>query len=263
VSAIQGLLVVGLLLVGACTDDGPPRDPAAQSSSEETVAPRPYRRVPDVTGLQSDLAKASAEAKGFRVTVIATEYSACVREGKVLGQAPPAGFHRPQGSVVRLQVNGHSPESCGLELPPPSPALARLGRQFVGFARGRPGVRVPVASSVALYLGGHLVHTIPAARAVHPWSYGWLCSFPGGYAGRTCPFSSTKSLAEYPGDVAVTAAPPQHTCMHSPTLADAGRPRLVTLTPDEPRSCTDYFAVELELDASGRLITVNLVWSEP
>jgi hypothetical protein len=62
--------------------------------------------------------------------------------------------------------------------------------------------------------------------------------------------------------MAVTSAPPEQPCSTGGTLAEK-RESTVTLTPDESRSCVDYFAVELELGSDGRLASVNLILSEP
>lgn len=92
--------------------------------------------------------------------------------------------------------------------------------------------------------------------------YGWLCPNSGYYSARICPFSAVRAIATFPGPMAVTEQAPGSACGGGRFLH--GRfPRTVTLTPDEGRSCVDYFAVELALDADGGLEAVNLVWSEP
>ena len=180
----------------------------------------------------------------------------------MLKQDPPRGWRRDVGSEVRLDISRRAPGPCGLDLPAAEPALDEAGRAFVDFSRGGEPDESLLRTDVALYLGGRLLHTIPPHRAVHRLSYAWLCPNYGYYAARTCPFSAVRAIALYPGPMGVTAQEPVTPCGGGRFLH--GRfPRTVTLTPDEGRSCFDYFAVELALDADGRLEAVNLVWSEP
>jgi hypothetical protein len=180
----------------------------------------------------------------------------------VLKQDPPRGWRREVGSKVRLYVSRGAPGPCGLGLPPAEPALDRAGRAFVDFARGGEPDEDLLRHDVDLYLGGRLLHTLPGWRAVHRLSYGWLCPTSGSYSARTCPFSAVRAIATYPGPMAVTGREPAMPCGGGSFLHGV-LARTVTLTPDEGRSCVDYFAVELALDGGGHLEAVNLVWSEP
>ena len=62
--------------------------------------------------------------------------------------------------------------------------------------------------------------------------------------------------------MAVTGEVPDQPCGGGRFLTEAHE-RTVTLTPDEGRSCVDYFAVELEVADDGRLEAVNLIRSDP
>lgn len=267
------VLLSSLLLVSGCTDSpGPssaPTPTVAGSTPALTPAPTatgtqiPEERfVPNVKGQQVEDARAHLERRGFRVKVHGLEVSACLEDGRVLHQAPPPRYIRDVGSKVTLTVNTTTGDGCGLDLPRPEPALAGAGNAFVEFARGGNANKVLLNHPVDLYLGGRLVHTIPAWRAVHRNSYGWLCPTSGSYAAAVCPFSAVRALVSYPGPIAVTSQAPSHPCMRAQTFAGT-RERTVTLTPDESRACPQYFAVELALGADGRLLAVNLVASEP
>jgi hypothetical protein len=265
--------ILSLLLVSACSDTtAPPAqhtpEPSTSASPTPTPTPTPHTTprpktatVPLVVGKSVAAAKAALAAKGFKVNVRAVEHSACVKP-RVLKQDPPRGSRREEGSMVRLDVSKHGMGPCGLNLPPAEPALDAAGRVFVDFARGgEPDLHL-LDNDVALYLGGTLLHSIPPQRAVHRLSYGWLCPNYGYYSARICPFSAVRAIATFPGPMAVTGQAPGTACGGGRFLH--GRfSRTVTLTPDEGRSCVDYFAVELALDVDGRLEAVNLVWSEP
>jgi hypothetical protein len=267
-------LISVVLLLGACT--GSPAPSAEPTSTMDTPTPAPgpardrqpvtplpvERFVPHVKGQEITDARAHLERRGFRARAQVIVSSACVADGLVLRQDPPPRSIRDVGSRVTLSINRDTGQGCGLGLPPAEPDLQAAGEAFVDFARG--GVPDPalLGTEVALHLGGMFLHSIPARRAVHRLRYGWLCPNAGSYAARVCPFSAVRAIATHPGPMAVTGQAPQVPCGGGGFLS--GRlPRTVTLTPDEGRTCVDYFAVELALDAHGRLAAVNLVWSEP
>ena len=269
---VQCCLAVALM--GGCTggqqSGTPVGDSSAASSPAEATASTqpipteidPFRRVPAVTGLTKVAAGTVLRARGFRVRGLVTERSACVGDRQVLRQYPPAGYSRERGSRVTLSVNSRPPgATCGLNLPRAAADLAAVGERFVRFAR-EPGADAPAETAVKLYLGGRLLHTIPAARAQMRPSYGWLCPGRRGYAGWTCPFSAVTMLVRYPGPIAVTSQPPSGPCLAGTTIGQS-RDRAVILTPDESRTCLDYFAVELRVDDRGQVTAVNLIVPGP
>lgn len=271
------VVLLCVLLLAACSDatpagptpTSPPTSPPATSvgptpsvATTPTTPPRTKTAtVPLVAQLSIADARSALSAKGFRAKLRTVEHSACVPP-RVLRQDPPRGSRRDVGSKVRLDVTRRAPGPCGLDLPRPEPALQEAAEAFVDFARGgEPDVAL-LDNDVALYLGGTLLHSIPPQRAVHRLSYGWLCPNYGYYSARICPFSAVRAIATYPGPMAATGAAPGTACGGGRFLH--GRfERTVTLTPDEERSCVDYFAVELALDPAGQLEAVNLVWAEP
>jgi hypothetical protein len=269
------VLLSSVLLVTACKDpptpDADPSPTASRSSAgtpaavtpSEAASPLPeYRFVPNVKGLLLGDARRKLERKGFRVKTRAIEHSSCVPDGLVLRQSEPPRSIRELGSRVTVDINEHIGQQCGLGLPPAEPALDAAGRAFVEFARGGAVDRHLLDTEVDLYLGGTLLHSIPPQRAVHRLSYGWLCPNYGSYSARVCPFSAVRAIATFPGPMAITGEPPGTPCGGGRFLH--GRfDRTVTLTPDEARSCVDYFAVELAIDDTGVLEAVNLIWSEP
>ena len=207
-------------------------------------------------------ARAHLVRRGFRVRTDVVVLSSCVPHGLVLRQDPPPRWIREVGSRVTLSINRRFGGRCGLDLPPAEPDLDRAGRAFLELARGGEPDRDLLRRDVDLYLGGRLLHTIPSWRAVHRNAYGWLCPAAGFYSGLSCPLGSTRTIRRYPGPMAVTSAPPVQPCGGGGTIA--GRfERTVTLTPDESRSCLDYFAVELHVAPDGGLLAVNLIISEP
>jgi hypothetical protein len=266
-------VLLSLLLVGACSDSSAPSaEPAPTATLARTPTPTPtasatpileYRFVPNVKGARVVDAQAHLERRGFRVKVQYASFWACTPDGLVLRQDPPPRYQREVGSKVTVFANqGVDGDGCGLDLPDPAPDLQRAGDAFVEFARGGPPDPHLLRNPVDLYLGGRLVHTIPAWRAVHRNSYGWICPTSRGDAGHICPFSSVRPLMAYPGPIAVTSQSPSHPCMHARSFADT-RERTVTLTADENLDCTRYFAVELAVGEDGRLLAVNVLLSEP
>jgi hypothetical protein len=277
VRLIVALLPSVLFLCGCSNDVTPAAEPpvAAPTSTPTSTAtsgptpaeaappPQPERRfVPNVKGDRLVDARAHLVRRGFRVRTDVVEQSSCVRNGLVLRQDPPPRSIREVGSRVTLGINRDAGWQCGLDLPAAEPALDRAGRAFVAFARGGEPDRGLLRHDVDLYLGGRLLHTIPAWRAVHRNAYGWLCPAAGFYSGLLCPLGSTRTIRRYPGPMAVTSAPPVQPCGGAGTFADRLEPT-VTLTPDEPGSCLSYFAVELHVGPDGGLLAVNLIVSEP
>jgi hypothetical protein len=158
---------------------------------------------------------------------------------------------------------GPAPEAASLDLPPADEVAAPVAELFARFARGeRPPHGPPVDTPVDLYLGNRYLATLPAARARDPEA--WEGCLEGGYAGRTCPFSWTRPIADYAGSLAITSAAPEHPCAHpGPLPAELEAYHAVTLTPDESLDCTSYWAVQLFVNDVGQVVAANLVWAEP
>jgi hypothetical protein len=219
--------------------------------------------VPAVVGLKEDGAREILEAAGFRIESHITQVSACADPGQVLAQDPAAGALATRGATVTLDVTGDSGGECGLDLPPADEVAAPVAELFARFARGeRPPHGPPVDTPVDLYLGNRYLATLPAARARDPEA--WEGCLEGGYAGRTCPFSWTRPIADYAGRLAITSAAPEHPCAHpGPLPAELEAYHAVTLTPDESLDCTSYWAVQLFVNDVGQVVAANLVWAEP
>lgn len=252
------------------TVDASLRPSTAASSGTATRSPAagtpPSVAVPRVVRRPVAEAAQTLTAASLRVRRLPSPGTACLPEGRVLKQRPGAGRQVPTGTAVTLHLNdgGSVPGSCGLGLPRAPRALDRAARSFLAFARGESaGLWAP---RVELYLGGRLVQRLSAVDAADnaadpsDWS---IC--PGqAYAGRGCPFSAVARLRRHVGPVAVTPQPPGHPCVSTGQhLAARGRGHAVTLTPDEGRTCVDYFAVQLLVDRAGRVTGVNLVLAEP
>jgi serine/threonine-protein kinase len=60
--------------------------------------------VPSVKGMTAEVAKATLEAKGFKVKQT-EDFSTTVPKGKAIGTDPPAGTERPVGSEITLTVS--------------------------------------------------------------------------------------------------------------------------------------------------------------
>jgi hypothetical protein len=104
---------------------------------------------------------------------------------------------------------------------------------------------------------------IPAARITERTQWE-TCPGGVGYAARSCPISPLTPFEFYPGPIAATSQAPAHVCVPAWDLPERlDGYRTVTLTPDEGRDCTSYFAVQLFVNDVGQIVAVNLVLSEP
>jgi hypothetical protein len=221
--------------------------------------------VPDVAGEKLGSAREIVRERGLGVRVFKGVGSACIPKGVVVAQEPEPGRRIEIGSRVTLIVTPHWPGKCGRDLPPASQELQDIGRLFVDFARdtesGPDGI--PADTPVDLYIGGRLAKVVPSTRLSdrHVWQG---CPGEIGYAGRDCPVSLLDPFIAYPGPIAMTTQEPSHVCVHGwklPTGLDVYRS--VTLTPDEDRDCTSYFAAQLFVNDVHQIVAINLVMSEP
>lgn len=137
------------------------------------------------------------------------------------------------------------------------PGRSRVAQLFVDFARGEGQADgPPVDTPIALYLGNVYQRTIPNGKSDlrAQWQ---VCDEYGQHA---CPMSALEVLAGSPGEVvigdAVTSAclgilakPPHET----------GGPHQVVLSPPEPRTCSDDYAVQVWINDVGQITAVNLL----
>lgn len=149
-------------------------------------------------------------------------------------------------------------------LPPVTEDLRSISELFLDFARSsdpeHPGP--PADTSIDLYVGGELQKVIPASRINDRQE--WRTCPEGGYAARSCPISPLLPFANYPGPIEVTSQPPAHVCVPEWRLPERLYVyRSVTLTPDESRDCTSYFAIQLFVNDVGQIVAANLVLSDP
>ncbi|MDF1602406.1 hypothetical protein [Nocardioides sp. YIM 152315] len=170
---------------------------------------------------------------------------------------------------VREEARGRSAQEAAASASAPSPRDAptattvtadreRTARLFLRFARGE-ATSPPIDTPVNLYLGGRLTEVLSNhdAGRREEWR---TCPDGGPYAGALCPFSAVDLLSGYDGRIVVTRHPPSHPCAH-PAHGPSGRS--VTLTPSGPRTCVDYWAVQLWVNDVGQVTDVNVVLAEP
>lgn len=259
--------VLATTLLG-CSGRG---DPAEPRSGEATTAATPAGvpsleaqtvEVPDVLRQPVRVARKAIQDLGLRVRIHPSP-TACPPHGRVISQRPRRGEAMETDRVVDLWVTRRDADECGLGLPAARPQLRRVAEKFLAFARGHDADAVPLAGQVTLLLGNQPVATIRGAVAQRRATWA-VCPGEGIYTARTCPFSAVRPFrTSYLGPIAITSAAPSDPCTHPPPVP----PRLrsldfVTLTPDEPRSCFDYFAVQLFMEG-GRIVAANLIWAEP
>ncbi len=266
------LPIVAILVAGCEADEpSPSTDPAVHETSPtlspttEAVPERRIMIIPDVAGEELETARNIVRERGLRVVVFKAVGSACQPKGVVVSQRPGPGRRIEIGSRVTLIVSPHWPGECGRDLPSASQELQSIGRLFVDFARdaesGPDGI--PADTPVDFYIGGRLAKVVPSSRLSdrHNWQG---CPGDIGYAGRDCPISLFTPFVAYPGPIAMTNQEPAHPCVHGwklPAALDVYRS--VTLTPDENRDCTSYFAVQLFVNDVHQIVAINLVLSDP
>ncbi len=220
--------------------------------------------IPDVAGQDLSFARAVMRERGLDVRLVQGTGSACIPKNVVVSQRPQAGRRIESGSHVTLVISPHWPGTCGRDLPPASPELQDIGRLFLDYARDiKPGRGIPADAPVDFYIGGRLAKVVPSARLTdrHSWR-----GCPGGstYAGRECPISLFAPFVAYPGPIAMSSQRPAHPCLTRQRLpSDLGAYCSVTLTPDENRDCTSYFAVQLFVNDVHQIVAINLAMSEP
>jgi len=188
--------------------------------------------------------------------------TACPPHRTVVSQHPRAGTETTR--TVTIWFTRRPPEvRCGLGLPPAPDRLAWVGKWFVENARGGAPEGQPFAPRITLLLGNRPQRTV-SQSVVGRLSSWRVCPEQRVYAARTCPFSALEPFRSgYLGPIAATSDAPSDPCTRPPPVPRWLRSlEFVTLTPDEPRSCFDYFAVQLFVD-EGRIVAVNLIWAEP
>jgi len=221
--------------------------------------------IPDFIADPVRVARKSARVLGLRPRVVNGAGSACLPKRTVLEQRPAPGTQVVADRRVLLVINSGGFGKCGLDLPPAGHDLRRIADLFVDFARGNDPQRhgLPADAPIDLYVGGVLRRVIPTNKIAdrRQWQ---VCPGGIGYAARSCPISALTPFVGYPGPIAATIRAPAHACLHATELPGSlDVHRAVTLTPDENRDCTSYFAVQLFVNGAGQVIAVNLVLSEP
>jgi hypothetical protein len=220
--------------------------------------------VPEVVGMDEAEARAALLDLGIDVSVDYQDRAGCQPDGVVLRQQPTAGEPAPHGDRVHLIVNRNVDDFCGgLPDPPVAGERDRIGRLFVEFARGERDFP-PVDTPVDLYLGNRFVKTISAEDSGVRSSYD-LC-VPGGYAERSCPFSSISLLAEG-GDVELLADNPDELLSvlapETPPQFRDGNAVTVGSPRDENRALLDRWAVQIAYNDVGQITAVNLLMGAP
>jgi hypothetical protein len=270
IRVVAALLTLVVATVGCAADGSPsPGEPLAHANSmirtPTPAAPAPRMIVPAVVGEEPASARDIVRARGLRARVFQSVGAACLAEGVVISQQPGPGQRVKTGSRVTLIVVPHGPGQCGRDLPPAPEELQDVGRLFVVFARGAESGPdgIPADTPVQFYIGGRLATVVPSTRLSDRQVWHG-CPGEFGYAGRVCPVSLLEPFVEYPGPIAMTTLGPAHSCVHGWKLpAELSVYRSVTLTPDEDRDCTSYFAVELFVNDVRQVVAINLVMSEP
>jgi hypothetical protein len=275
VRALLAATALALLIAGCDADVGggsssPGVDPTESSlrpsSSQSThTSPAGHVVVPNFAADPIRVAVKGARALGLRTRLVRGPGTACLPNRTVVQQRPAYGAKVEVGTRVRLVINVNTHlGGCGLDLPPVSKDLRRIAERFVHFAR-TPQPRqfaLPVDTPVELFVGGALQNVIPSGRINDPQE--WRTCPEGGYAARSCPISALTPFAHYPGPIAATTQAPVHLCVPAWKLPERLNVyRSVTLTPDEGRDCTSYFAVQLFVNDVGQIVAVHLVLSDP
>ncbi len=235
------VVVLSLLLVGGCSDASPPTArPAPESSPPEPSPPEPSPSEPSTSATPGPSTPPSTSPPRPR----------SARVPWVVGQSIPVAKAALAEEGFEADVRAVEYSACVkprvLRQDPPRGSRRETGStvrlDVTKHGLGPCGLDLPAAEP-ALDAAGRAF--VDFARGGPPDLY--LLDNP---------------VALYLGGTLLHSMPPTPPCGGGRFLE--GRfPRTVTLTPDEGRSCVDYFAVELALDSGGRLEAVNLVWSEP
>lgn len=132
---------------------------------------------------------------------------------------------------------------------------SRVARLFVAFAQGETD-GLPVDTPVVLYLGNSEQRTIPDGKSDRR-SQWRLCDE---YAQHACPMSALDVVASTPGEVLIGDSVTS-TCLE--TLAEpagkTGGSHQVVLSPPEPKTCADDYAVQIWTNDVGQIVAVNLL----
>lgn len=242
------LAAVTLLLLSGCSSDSEP--PSTETRTRPAAARASTVVLPDLTGMNAAAARDQARELGLAVRAMPGATSVCVPRRSVVRQQPVAGSKVDPGSRVRLRVNVGGTGECERGLPPAAVDLRGVAERFVAFARDLSGEHgLPADTPVELFLDGAPATVIPSAAL----------GDRGAWQGALSPF------VNYPGPIAATSEPPAHPCLRReaalPDRLDAYR--TVTLTPEESRDCTSYFAMQLFVNDVGQVVAADLVRSEP
>lgn len=264
-SALTALILTGVLAAAGCSAGSAPEAEPTPESAETTSADTPAAEVtvPDVTGARAGRATTVLTKIGLQVRRLDVMGTACRARGEVLAQRPSAGTEVLTGRRVRIEVNIGAMRDCGLDAKPATADLQRVATAFVRFSRGK-SPSPPADTPVILLVGGVRTKVIAGEAQLMPRAWA-SCPAGGYYAGRTCPISPLRTMADHVGPLAFLAQRPEHSCAHPRpvTPEGVGATQSVTITPDELLDCTSFWAVELLVNDVGQVVAVNTVWAEP
>jgi hypothetical protein len=176
--------------------------------------------------------------------------------GVLLSSDPPFGSIVPEGSRVTHTVSGPGEPLSGPDAP--------LARKLHAFAAD-PGAEtlgaIPLSDQVAIGLGGDVVKTPTAEQLEDPSA--WVIHRPY-FAGQSGPFTALDQLRRNPDLWSITEEK-QQGCPWARTAALPGyeQDRRLTIEPSNITSCLEWFAVDVYVDESGRIVAISLNFDEP
>lgn len=208
-----------------------------------------------------------AALSGRRSTVVTIEHHV---DGQ-LGQCHWVRVYRNESGQVDAVTSADQPGPADeappaeTQLPPePTPEQQAVAEAFLDFASGGPAPTF--AGKVQLLLGNVPVATVAAADAKQPATWSLPCT---AYAERSCPIDALTYITKQGIAIHGTTARERSACH---TVSGQRPPDLVTEQSlansvsfgiAEPAQCVDNWEVQIWLDDSGAIRTVNLILGSP